>query len=128
MYGGLLFLGVFFTILFLTNTVLIIYFKQVSEGFEDRERFRIMRQVGMADEEVRRTINKQILWVFFLPLMAALLHLAAASGMILRMLSAFQLNNILLILLCLLGSAALFTLVYTVVFRLTARVYYKLVR
>lgn len=75
MYGGLLFLGAFFAILFLAVTVLMIYFKQITEGYEDKERFDILQQVGMDEKQVRGTINAQVLWVFFLPLATALLHM-----------------------------------------------------
>ena len=128
LYGGLLFLGAFFTILFLTNTVLIIYFKQVSEGMDDRERFEILQKVGMDDREVRKTINRQILIVFFLPLVTALIHIAAATNMITRMLQAFQLYDTGLTFLCILITCLVFSLVYVLVYRFTARNYYKLVK
>ena len=89
-YGGLLFLGIFFTVLFITATVLIIYFKQVSEGYDDKDRFEILQKVGMEDDEVKLTINKQIVIVFFLPLVGALIHLLAASNMIVRLLELFS--------------------------------------
>ena len=128
LFGGLLFLGSFFTVLFLTNTVLIIYFKQISEGFDDRERFVILRKVGMSDEEVKRTINKQILIVFFLPLATALVHVLAASNMIARVLEVFRLYNSSLTLLCIGATSVVFALVYVIVYRFTAKTYYKLVR
>lgn len=128
LYGGLLFLGAFFTILFLTNTVLIIYFKQVSEGMDDRERFEILQKVGMDDREVKKTINRQILIVFFLPLVTALVHIAAATNMITRMLQVFQLYNTGLTFFCILITCLVFSLVYVLVYRFTARTYYKLVK
>lgn len=127
-YGGLLFLGIFFTVLFLTATVLIIYFKQVSEGYEDKDRFEILQKVGMDDDEVKHTINKQIVIVFFLPLAGALLHLAAASHMIVRMLELFNLYNRSLTTICILVTSVLFGLSYGVVYKLTARTYYKIVK
>lgn len=127
-YGGLMFLGAFFTILFIINTVLIIYFKQVSEGFDDRERFHIMQQVGMSDSEVKHTINRQVLIVFFLPLVTALVHIAAASNMLIKMLMAFQLYDVSVTMSCIGITALLFTLVYIVVYRLTAKTYYKIVK
>jgi putative ABC transport system permease protein len=127
-YGGLLFMGAFFTILFLCATVLIIYFKQISEGYEDKERFEMLQKVGMDDLEVKRTINKQILIVFFLPLLGALLHVAMASNMIIKLLEVFWLYNVKLTALCIIGSSAAFTLVYVVVYRLTARTYCKIVK
>jgi putative ABC transport system permease protein len=77
-YGGLLFLGAFFAVLFLAVAVLILYFKQVTEGYEDKERFEILQKVGMDDDQVKKTINSQVLWVFFLPLAATTLHMLFA--------------------------------------------------
>lgn len=127
-YGGLIFLGTFLSLLFILNTVLIIYFKQVSEGMEDADRFRVMQMVGMSDVEVRLTINRQILIVFFLPLLAALIHVAAASNMISKILGVFLLYDPMITNLCILITAAAFTLVYIVVYRVTARIYYQLVK
>lgn len=127
-FGGLLFLGAFFGVLFLALTVLMIYFKQVTEGQEDKERFEILQKVGMSDEAVRSTINRQILWVFFLPLAGALCHTLAASSMIATMLEAFQLFNRSLTMCCVLVTAAVFALTYFFVYRQTASVYYRLVR
>lgn len=79
MYGSLLFVGLFFVALFLITTVLIIYYKQITEGYEDRQRFRIMRQVGLSDAEVRTSIRRQVQMVFFLPIIVALVHIAFLS-------------------------------------------------
>lgn len=128
LYGGLLFMGAFFTILFLCATVLIIYFKQISEGYEDKDRFEMLQKVGMDDKEVKRTINKQILLVFFLPLLGALLHLSMASNMIIKLLQVFHLYNVRLTVLCMLSSCAVFTIVYVIVYRLTAKTYCKIVK
>lgn len=128
LYGGLLFLGTFFAVLFLTATVLIIYFKQVSEGYEDRERFEILEKVGMDDRDIKKTINTQILLVFFLPLGMALLHLVAAGNMLQKMMEIFYLNNIALTISCLAVTALVFIAVYVLVYRLTARTYYRLVK
>ena len=127
-YGGLLVLGVFFTILFLTNTVIIIYFKQVSEGMEDRERFTIMQKVGMSDAEVRSTINRQVLIVFFLPLVGALLHTAAAVNIMVRLLELFWLYDIGITLTCMGVISLCFAVVYIAVYRFTAKTYYKIVK
>lgn len=127
-YGGLLFLGAFFAVLFLSVAVLMIYFKQVTEGQEDKERFSIMQQVGMQDTEVKKTIDKQILWVFFLPLFGALVHVLAASKMIAKMLESFMLFNTGLTLSCILVTSAVFAIVYLAVYRQTARVYYRIVK
>lgn len=126
--GGLLFLGVFFGILFLAITVLVIYFKQITEGYEDKERFAILQKVGMSDKQVKETINRQILWVFFLPLVVAICHTAVAAKIICIMLQTFQLYNSTLVLICLAVTCALFALIYLIVFRLTAKVYYRIVK
>lgn len=126
--GSFLFLGVFLGFLFLVATVLIIYYKQISEGHDDQERFLIMQKVGMDQSEVRRTIRKQILLVFFLPLVCALIHLAVALKMILQILLAFGLTNTGVILACFAAVALLFALLYIVVYLMTSRTYYKLVR
>lgn len=128
LFGGLIFLGVFFALLFLVNTVLIIYFKQVSEGYEDRDRFIILQKVGMGDREVKRTINQQILLVFFLPLLVALLHTVFAAPMLAHAMEAFSLHNAGLTFLCALIASLCFSAVYALVFRLTARTYYGLVK
>ncbi|HNX13294.1 MAG TPA: ABC transporter permease [Oscillospiraceae bacterium] len=127
-FGGLLFIGIFFVILFLVNTVLIMYFKQVSEGYEDRERYEIMRKVGMSDEEVRATINRQVLIIFFLPLAAALAHIFAATNIITQIISAFVMLNTALTLTCIAVSVVVYSLVYIFAFRATARTYYKIVK
>ncbi|QHQ62412.1 FtsX-like permease family protein [Anaerocolumna sedimenticola] len=128
LYGGLLFLGIFFTILFLVATVLIIYFKQISEGYEDKERFIILQKVGMDDFEVKRTINKQILIVFFLPLLGALLHVSMAEHMITKLLEAFHLFNNTLTAWCIFITCIVFMAAYILVYRLTAKTYYKIVK
>ena len=128
MYGGLLFLGVFFGILFLAVTVLIIYFKQVSEGYEDREQFVILQKVGMDDAQVKSTINAQVLWVFFIPLGMTLLHMLFASKIMAVMLKVFQLYDWGLVLGCIGGCCALFAVLYLVVYKLTAHVYYRIVK
>lgn len=128
MYGGLLFMGILFTLLFLTNTVLIMYFKQVSEGYEDRQRFAILQQVGMSDQEVRRTINRQVLIVFFAPLAAAICHILAACNLMVKMLESFVMTDTLLTLRCILFTTLAFAAVYIIAFRFTARTYYRLVR
>lgn len=127
-YGGLLFLGIFFTTLFLVATVLIIYFKQISEGYDDKERFIILQKVGMDDREVKRTINKQILIVFFLPLVGALMHVTAARHMIIKLLEVFYLYDVSLTTWCIVATCLVFAIVYTLVFRVTARNYYKIVK
>lgn len=128
MYGGLLFLGVFFGMLFLAVTVLIIYFKQISEGYDDKAQFDILQKVGMDDRQVKATINSQVLWVFFIPLGMTLLHMLFASKIMSWMLGTFQLNDYGLILRCIGATCAAFMLLYLIVYKLTARVYYRIVR
>jgi ABC-type antimicrobial peptide transport system permease subunit len=128
LYGGLLFLGAFFAVLFLAVAVLILYFKQVTEGFEDKERFAILQKVGMDDQQVKKTINSQVLWVFFLPLAATTLHMLFASKIMAQMLKTFMLYDWGLVLTCIAGSLVAFTLLYFVIYRVTARTYYRIVR
>jgi putative ABC transport system permease protein len=127
-YGGLLFLGVFFGILLLAVTVLIIYFKQISEGYEDKAQFAILQQVGMDDLQVKATINRQVLWVFFIPLGMTILHMVFASRIMAHMLQAFMLYDWGLVLLCIGGVCVVFALLYLVVYRLTAKIYYRIVK
>ena len=127
-YGGLLFLGAFFSILFLAVAVLMLYFKQITEGNEDRERFALLQKVGMDQTQVHRVINSQVLWVFFLPLGATLLHMVFASRILSRMLGAFNMSDFGLAITCA-GFVSLgFALLYWIAYRLTARVYYRIVR
>lgn len=127
MSGGFLFLGLFFGTLFLMITVLIIYYKQISEGYEDRERFHIMTKVGMSRKEVKASINSQVCTVFFLPIVVAVIHLFGAFPMLELMLSAFNLYNEKLFLICLFGTVAVFATIYFVVYKLTSKSYYKIV-
>ena len=128
MYGGFLFLGFFLGFVFLFATVLIIYYKQVSEGYDDRGRFRIMQQVGMTPKEVKATIRTQVLLMFFLPLVTAAIQIAFAFPLIKQIVFAFGLQNVHLFLLCTLGTFGVFALLYTFVYLLTARTYYRIVR
>ena len=127
-YGGLLFLGAFFAVLFLAVAVLILYFKQVTEGYEDKERFEILQKVGMDDQQVKQTINAQVLWVFFLPLAATTLHMLFASKIMALMLKTFMLYDWGLVLSCIGGTLAMFTVLYFAIYRITARTYYRIVR
>ncbi len=124
LYGGILFMGFFFAILFLTNITLIIYFKQVSEGSDDRENFALLRRVGMDEKMVKKTINKQVLIVFFAPLVVALAHTCASSGMLDQILGAFLYCNAKYLWACIGATAAVFAVVYCVVYKLTSRAYY----
>lgn len=126
-YGGFLFLGVFLGLTFALATVLIIYYKQISEGYDDRNRFIIMQKVGMTHDEVRSTIRTQVLTVFFLPLVTAVVHVAFALPMIRLLLSGFGLANVRLFILCTLGTVAVFAVVYAITYSLTSRAYYNIV-
>ena len=126
--GGFLFLGVFLGIVFLMATVLIIYYKQVSEGYEDNARFEIMRKVGLSEREARRAIRSQILTVFFMPILVAAIHIAFDFNLVVLLLRLFSLTNVKLTALCTLGTLLVFCAVYAVVYALTARSYYKIVR
>ena len=128
LYGGFFFVGIFAGVLFLIATVLIIYYKQISEGYDDRERFVIMRKVGMSDQEIRKTINEQVKKVFFLPLGAAAVHVCAAFPLMKRMLYLLNMNNDKIFVICTAGSVILFGLFYSLVFKITARTYYRIVR
>ena len=113
--------------MFILAAVLIIYYKQVSEGYEDQARFTIMRNVGMTGKEIRKSINSQLLTVFFLPLLFAGLHLAFAFPMIYKLLLLFQLNNLTLFTLTTVGSYLLFAVFYALVYKGTSNVYYSIV-
>ena len=127
LYGGLLFIGIYLGAMFLMATVLIIYYKQISEGYDDRERYQIMQKVGMSKREVRSSIRSQVLIVFFLPLLAAVIHIAVAFGVITKLLAVLNLVNVPLFLVCTVVTVAAFAVFYGVVFSLTAREYYKIV-
>lgn len=127
MYGGFLFLGIFLGLLFLLATALIIYYKQISEGYEDQRRYTILQQVGMTDREVRSSIHSQILLVFFLPLVTAGIHTAAAYPMVSKLLALFQLTSTGHYALCTAGTFAVFCAVYALVYGLTARAYRRIV-
>lgn len=127
LYGGLFFLGTFLGILFIMATVLIIYYKQISEGWEDRERFSIMQKVGLSPREVKAAIHSQVLTVFFLPLIAAGIHLTAALPMIVRLLRAINMLNTSLYIICAAVCFVIFALIYIVIYSLTARTYYRIV-
>lgn len=128
LYGTLLFVGIFFVSLFLIAAVLIIYYKQITEGFDDHDRFQIMQKVGLSDQEVRGTIGKQVLLVFFLPLGMAVLHISVAFPVLCKLLAAFQMTNTTLFFYCTVGSVLAFALLYWAVYRLTARTYYRIVQ
>lgn len=126
-YGGLFFLGIFIGTLFLMATVLIIYYKQISEGFDDKNRFEIMQKVGMSKKEVNKSIKSQILMIFFLPLVVAIIHIAFAFNVISKLLALFNFTNIPLFICCMAVTAMVFIIIYSIVYGLTAKTYYKIV-
>ncbi|MGN0115346.1 MAG: ABC transporter permease [Acutalibacteraceae bacterium] len=127
-YGGFLFLGIFFGLLFTMAAVMIIYYKQLSEGYDDKERFAIMQKVGMSQKEVKKTIHSQVLTVFFLPLCVAVIHLCVAFKMIKMLLYALMLTNTWLYVGCMAVTVLVFAVIYSAVYALTARSYYKIVQ
>ena len=128
MYGGFLFLGVFVGALFLMATVLIIYYKQISEGYDDRARYQIMQKVGMSKKEVRRSIKTQVLMVFFLPLIAAIIHVAFAFKTVTKLLAVMNLTNVHLFFLCTVGTVLIFAVFYAAIFLITSKQYYRIVQ
>ncbi|MEG0456880.1 MAG: ABC transporter permease [Oscillospiraceae bacterium] len=127
LYGGFLFLGIFLGLIFMMATVLIIYYKQISEGYDDKERFKIMQQVGMSHSEVKKAIHSQVITVFFLPLVFAGIHVAFSFNMISLILKALNLTNVSLFLLCTIGTILIFAICYAIVYFITAKAYYKIV-
>lgn len=127
-FGGFLFIGIFLGLMFMMAAVLIIYYKQISEGYDDHDRFQIMQKVGMSRGEVRAAIRKQILLVFFLPLLVAALHMAMAMPVLTQLLALFSLYNVPLILLCMGATLLVFAGLYALVYTLTAKTYYTLVQ
>ena len=126
LYGGFLFIGIFLGIIFLMATTLIIYYKQISEGYDDRERYQIMMKVGMSRQEVKQSIRSQVLLVFFLPLIMAVVHLAFAFRIITKLLSVLNLTNVSLFFMCTVGTVVVFVIIYAVIYIITAREYYKI--
>ncbi len=127
MYASIFFIGIFIAVMFLLATVLIIYYKQITEGYEDQNRFTILKKVGMGQKEVKRVITSQILQVFFLPLLLSAVHIAFSFPIVKKLLAIMGLINVNLFTLCTIGSILVFGIVYGAVYYLTAKSYYKLV-
>lgn len=127
-YGSLLFIGIFIGSFFMIATVLTIYYKQISEGYDDQHRFQIMQKVGMSKDEVKNTINGQVQMVFFLPLITAIIHILVAFPIVNKILTLLNLTNTKLFLMFTGVVILIFTFVYFIVYKLTARVYYRIVR
>ncbi len=128
MYGGLLFIGIFFGSIFLICLLIIMYYKQITEGYEDQKNFEIMQKVGMGDGEIRRTIKKQIRMVFILPLMGAVLHTAVGMQMVYMLMGAIGFFEKGLLAACTLGGCMVFAIVYILSYRRTSSAYYRIVR
>ena len=126
-YGGIFFLGIFLSIMFLFATVLIIYYKQVTEGYEDEARFDIMRKVGMTTADIRKNINSQMLTVFFLPLITAALHVGFAFPIVQKLLEMFNLKNVALSVIVTGIVIVVFGIFYAIVYRITSNAYYSIV-
>lgn len=126
-YGGIFFIGIMLSIVFIFATVLIIYYKQMSEGFEDQSRFEIMQKVGMSKKDIKKNINSQMLTVFFMPLIAAVMHISFAFPMIRRLLMLFNVRNLTLLLTTAGISVIIFAIFYTLVYRITSNAYYSIV-
>ncbi|MCH5297784.1 MAG: ABC transporter permease [Ruminococcus sp.] len=127
LYGGLFYLGIVLSLVFLIAAVLIIYYKQISEGYEDQSRFEIMQKVGMTKREIRKSINSQLLTVFFLPLILAGVHLAFAFPLISKMLMMFGLFNSMLYIITAIVCLIIFAFFYAVVYKITSNAYYRIV-
>lgn len=128
MYAGLFCLAILLALAFLLAAVLIMYYKQITEGYEDQSRFDVMQKVGMTDVEIRSTVNRQVLTVFFLPLGAATVHMAFAFPLVRRLLTLFSLTNTTLFLIVTAVAIGVFALFYLIVYRVTSRAYYGIVR
>ena len=127
LYGGLFFLGILLGVVFILGMVLIIYYKQITEGYEDQDRFQILMKVGMTQKEVRQTINSQVMTVFFLPLVAAGIHTAFAFPMIEKMVHLLAFSDRKFLILVTVCSYLVFALFYIIVYMVTSKQYYKIV-
>ena len=128
LFGGIIVLGGLLSIVFLASAVLIIYYKQIVEGLEDSERFRVLRKVGMEDTQIKKTINEQILLVFFMPLALAGLHLICAYPMISKLMVLFTITDMTLIKIVTCITFVMIGVFYGIVYKLTSHTYYKIIR
>ena len=128
LFGGVFFIGIFLSIIFMVGTVLVIYYKQISEGYEDRERFIILQKVGLDQKQIKQTINKQVLTVFFLPLFFAFIHLAFAYHMLSLILKVIGVLDATMMLTVTLSICAIFLIAYVLIFMITSRSYRKIVQ
>ena len=125
--GGFLFLGILIGIIFIVGTVLITYYKQINEGYEDRDKFQIMKKVGLPDQLIHQTSNSQVLWLFLAPLAVATLHSLVASKIVSQLLGLFAVHSYMEYAQMLFAVIGIFSIVYFVIFRLTSRAYYRIV-
>ncbi|WP_319468942.1 ABC transporter permease [uncultured Trichococcus sp.] len=127
MNGGFLFLGIFLGVLFTFGAALITYFKQVSEGYDDREKFQIMQKVGLDKQMIRKTTRLQIVWMFLLPLIIAVTHVTFAFPIIQKLLLLFSVVNTALVFWCFIGVIVGFSVIYWIIYQVTSKVYYSIV-
>ena len=125
-YGSLLFLGILLAIAFSVGAVLVIYYKQVSEGYEDRERYVILKKIGIDQPMIHQSINRQVLIVFFLPLLTAFLHTALSYNMVSKIVFIFGIKGS-IIALTMLAVAGVFMIAYFLVYKITSREYFKII-
>ncbi|MFV0364284.1 MAG: hypothetical protein ACK5LL_14540 [Suipraeoptans sp.] len=127
LYGSLFFIGIYLGAMFLMATVLIIYYKQISEGFDDKGRYEVMQKVGMSKKEVKSSIKSQVLTIFFLPLIMAIIHVCAAFPVMTKLLAILNLTNTTLFVIAMVICIIIFAIIYVIVYLLTARQYYRIV-
>lgn len=127
MYGGLIFIGIFYGLIFIICLFIIMYYKQIAEGYEDKKNFEIMQKVGMDDGEIKKTIKEQIYWMYTLPIIGAFLHTAVAAPMIVRLMAVLSIYGLNSILVSILSVCAIFTILYIFSYKRTAKTYYKIV-
>ena len=127
MYGGILFIGIVLGLLFIMSTVMMIYYKQISEGYEDKERFLIMQKVGLSKPEIKKTIRSQILLVFFLPLVTAIIHTSFALKIISKCLGLVVLVHMPTFITSFIITCLIFSVIYVIVYIFTSKEYYNIV-
>ena len=127
-YGSFLFICVFLGIEFLIATALIIYYKQIFEGYDDKEKYQIMKKVGMSTKEIKKSIHFQVLSVFFLPILIAIIHFAFGFKVISSLLFVFRIKSIWVLLTCSMITTIIFLVFYSIVYFITSKVYYKIIK
>ena len=127
LFSSMLFLGIMLSFVFILATVLIIYYKQLSEGYEDQKRFAIMKKVGLEDEQIKKSINSQMLTVFFSPLLLSGIHLCFAFPFVWSMLNMFGFSNMKLMIIVTIVCYAICAFFYVIIYSLTSSTYYKII-